>query len=338
MLALNPDNVQARAELRWLGGGVPTEEDTGIPIPEAVATDQSSIAHRSENGQFMTPAGCVYCGLSVAESDARCPHCSRRLTTRHFKKEERSPLAFLLHTYWILLAGINLADFFLVGHVWENLGQLSWLVKKFLPYVTGPAVTGGRSIEAGLDPAAWVQIARIALLTLAVLGGLDALGLFFRRPMAHSLGLGLIAVHLVVGVALFILGFLGYVMVAFRGVLTVMLTVFMFNTVEDFSKVQRRERLEPDRHLLNDLDFFARGRYYERRGMWAKALLHWRRAAAMNPDRDTYYAATARALARLGHYDQAVAQIDEALEKSRTPAEWQSLRDIIVEAQRRSNA
>jgi tetratricopeptide (TPR) repeat protein len=127
-------------------------------------------------------------------------------------------------------------------------------------------------------------------------------------------------------------------MLAFRGLLTVMLTVFMFNTVEDFSKVQRRERLAPDRHLLNDVDFYARGRVYEKRGMWAKALLHWRRAVAMNPDRDTYYAATARALTHLGRYDEAMAQIDAAIEISRAPSDWLPLRDIIDEAKRRAGA
>ena len=238
VLTLNPDNVQARAGLRRLQeqsveGGL-TAEDAGAPSREPAEMDQSLSAHQLEQGLFLTADGCVYCGLSVADSDARCPHCSRRLAIKRFKKEERSALAFLLHSYWILLAGVSLADFVLIGFVWENIGQLSWFVKKFLPYAVGPVVTGGRTIEAVVDPGAWVQIARIALLTLAVLGGLDALGLFFRRPRAHTLGLGLIAVHLVVGVALFILGFLGYVMVAFRGLLTVMLTVRHILILEDW--------------------------------------------------------------------------------------------------------
>jgi tetratricopeptide (TPR) repeat protein len=72
--------------------------------------------------------------------------------------------------------------------------------------------------------------------------------------------------------------------------------------------------------------------------MWAKALLHWQRAVAMNPYRDTYFAATARAYAQLGYYEQALKNIEEALRISRSPEEWQPLKEIIVTAQRRTAA
>jgi tetratricopeptide (TPR) repeat protein len=286
----------------------------------------------------MTPDGCVYCGLVVDASATRCPHCGGRLAVKQFKKEERSPVGYLLHAYWVLLAGINLVDFFLIGYVWENIDTIPAVIRDALPFLVGPVVTGDATVRTFVEPELLVQLVRFTLLGLAVLGGLEAVGLFLRRPLAHLLGLALIALHLVIGLALFALGFLGYVMVAFRGLLTVLLTVFMFNTIEDFAQEERRERLEPDRHLLNDADYCTRGRAYGRRGMWAKALLHWQRAAAMRPGRDTYYAAMARAYAHLGRYEQALAQMDEALRASHKPEEWHPLREIIVEAQRRSAA
>jgi tetratricopeptide (TPR) repeat protein len=148
------------------------------------------------------------------------------------------------------------------------------------------------------------------------------------------LGLALITVHLAVALALFALGFLGYLLAAIWGLLIVMITTFMFNTIDDFGKEERRERLEPDRRLINDVDYYSRGRIHEKRGMWAKALLHWQRAAAMNPTRDTYFAAMARAYAHLGRFDDALKQMDTALQVSRTPEVWHSLRDVIVAAQR----
>jgi tetratricopeptide (TPR) repeat protein len=108
----------------------------------------------------------------------------------------------------------------------------------------------------------------------------------------------------------------------------------MFNAHEDFSEDVLRERLAPDRRLVNDVDFYSRGRAYEKRKMWAKALLHWRRAAAINPQRDTYYAAMARAYVQLGRYDQALDQMDAALQVSRTPDVWRPLHDLILETQR----
>lgn len=380
VLTLNPDNVRARAGLKWLqqrGTGVepPTDAAPGgaarpaagppgageavqrreqaaeavppakeVPRPpddrmwEPLETRARQPATNPEPDPFMTPDGCVYCGLVVDESATRCPHCGGRLAVKQFKKEERSPVGYLLHAYWVLLAGINLVDFFLIGYVWENIDTIPAVIRDALPFFVGPVVTGDATVRAFIEPELLVQLVRFTLLGLAVLGGLDAVGLFLRRPLAHLLGLALIALHLVIGLALFALGFLGYVMVAFRGLLTVLLTVFMFNTIEDFAQEERRERLEPDRHLLNAADYYTRGRAYGRRGMWAKALLHWQRAAAMRPGRDTYYAAMARAYAHLGRYEQALAQMDEALRVSRKPEEWQPLREIIVEAQHRSAA
>ena len=212
----------------------------------------------------------------------------------------------------------------------------SLTLKGYLPYVVGRVVTGEKSLDMFLDPDAQIQVVRYLLLALAVLGALDALGLFLRRPLAHTLGIVLIAAHLLFGMALFVLGFMGHLMVAVRGVLTVMLTTFLFNTVDDFSKVARYERLGIDRHLLNDADFYARGRVYEKKGMWAKALIHWRRAVALNPRRDTSWGALARAYAHLGQYDQALVHVDDAIRVSRTPEDWQPLRQVIVEAQRQS--
>jgi tetratricopeptide (TPR) repeat protein len=362
VLTLNPHNAQARAGLRHLqerGVGV----DAQVGAGQAEMADATSALWRESESQrqvsgvgvvepsgvavspprtsqepdlFLTPEGCAYCGRVVSDNEPRCPHCGGRLTTKQFKREDRSPVGYLLHAYWTLLACINVADYFLIGYVWNSLDQISSMVQDYLPFVVGPVVTRDASVGTFLEPDVWIQVARFTLLGLAVLGALDALGLFLRRPLAHTLGVALAALHLIIGLSLFVLGFLGYVMVAFRGLLTVMLTIFMFNTVEDFAKEERRERLEPDRHLVNDADYYTRGRAYEKLGMWAKALLHYRRAVARKPERDTYYAAMARAYARLGRYEQALMQVDQALRVSRTPEDWERLRAIIVEAQGRA--
>lgn len=352
VLTLNPDNVQARAGLKWLqqrGVGV-TEEafeagreersDATKEISEASAARvdvfQPLVSHEPE--LFMAPEGCAYCGLLVSENDSHCPHCGGLLITKRFKHEERSPTGYLLHAYWLILAGVNLIDFFLIGFVWNRVDRVSSLFKLYLPYLVGRVVSGDATLDTFIEPDLLVQIVRYTLVGLSVLAGLVALGLFLRRPLAHTLGLALITLYLVMGLALFALGFLGYILAAIRGALTLMLTTFMFQTVEDFSKVERRERLEPDRHLANDVDCYTRGRYYEKRGMWAKALLHWQRAVAMNPERDTYFASLARAYAYLGRYEQALARMDEALRLSRTPEEWQPLQKLILEAQQRAAA
>jgi tetratricopeptide (TPR) repeat protein len=346
VLALNPDNVQARAGLKWLrqkGIGEEmqvseAEQDEGDAAIEMIDVGAPQPSTRREPELFMTPEGCVYCGLPVGESDVRCPFCRGLLVTKRFKHEERSPTGYLLHAYWLILSGVNLIEFFLMGIIWENVANLSDFIKSYLPYLVGPVVIGNTVVDIFIEPDLLMQIVRFTLAGLGGLGILVAVGLFLRRPLAHGLGLALIALHLIVGIALFALGFLGYLLAAVRGVFTLLLTTFMFQTVEDFSKQEHREYLEPDRHLLNDVDYYARGRLYEKRGMWAKALLHWQRAVAINPQRDTYFASVARAYAHLGRYEQALGQVEEALRVSRTPEEWYPLRDLIREAQRRAAA
>lgn len=321
VLALNPDNVQARAGLKWL-----TQQGAGAEAAPEPVRQASAPAPEFE----LTPDGCVYCARPVGEWDARCPHCGGRLVSKHFKTNERSAMGHMLHAFWLILAGINLADLFLIGLFWQN-NSIPEILRGYLPYAVGRGVIGEMALSAPLDPDLQIQLARYLLLGLAVLGALDALGLFLRRPLAHTLGVVLIALHLLVGLALFVLGFLGYLMAAIRAVFTVILTTFLFSTVDDFAREPRWERLAPDRHLRNDADFYARGRVYEKKGMWAKALLHWRRAAAINPQRDVYFASLARAYAHLGRYDLALRQVEQAIAVSRTPEEWEPLRDIIVE-------
>ena len=351
VLTLDPDSARARAGLRWLqerGIGVEShaveiwkeelgEEQRKAEIVDTATSQTPGSQAKSAAGQEpdlpLTPDGCVYCALPVSDSASRCSHCGGRLSTKQFTREERSAPAYMLHAFWILLSGITLAEFFLIGYIWGKVDNVWDFIRPYLAYLAGPAVTGDTRIETFIGPETLVQFVRYTNAGLAFLGGLVAVGLFLRVSRAHALGLVLIALQLVLTISLFILGFLGYLTGAIRTLFIILLTSLMFQTIDDFSKKEHRERLEPDRHLLNDADYYTRGRVYERRGMWAKALLHWQRAVAMNPDRDTYHAAVARAYAQLGRYEKALTHIDKALRLSRTPEEWQPLREIIVRAQ-----
>jgi len=341
VLTLNPDNAQARVGMRWLE----ELEEREPPAPQKEARRGTEGAPRAEQAPApgawqepelcLTPDCCVYCARPVQEGQARCPHCGGRLLTQRFKREERSATGSLLHIYWVLLSGLTLAEFFLIGLIWERQGNFSDLIAPYLPFIAGPVLTGASRLDAVLQTETWVDLARTANVGLAALGGVVALGLFLRRPVAHTLGIVLVALQLLFTLTSLALGFSGYIMAGLRGVFTVALTIFMFQTVLDFSREARWERLEADRHLLNDADYYNRGRKYAKWGMWAKALLHWQRAAAMNPERDTYFAALARAYGHLGCYETALDQADQAIRVSRRPEQWQPLRETLAEARER---
>jgi len=119
VLALNPDNAQALAGIKWVQGQLQPSEpgDRG----EASQRVSESASQRSEE-LVLTPDGCAYCARPVPENAPRCPHCGGRLVEKRFKTEERSALGYMLHAFWLILAAINLADYFLIGLIWRNDG------------------------------------------------------------------------------------------------------------------------------------------------------------------------------------------------------------------------
>jgi tetratricopeptide (TPR) repeat protein len=355
VLTLNPDNVQAKAGLKWLRGrGLGTREqglgirEQGLGIGdqglEVVEDEEASggvvpgpVGGREGDELFMTPDGCAYCGLVVEERDWRCPHCGGQLSSMQFTRGQASTTARLLSLFWVFVAAVNLVDFFLMGLFWGHPDNILNLPQAYHVYVTGPAVTGAAPVEALFEPEQWIQIVRLMLVGLALAEGLVALGLALRRPLAHTLALGLIALQIVIAVALLAMGFVGYFSTAFRGIWVIALAVSLLQTTEDFSKEEHREWLETDRSAVNETDYYARGRAYARRGMWAKALLHWQKAVAVsNVPKDSYFASMARAYAHLGRYEDALRQMDEAMHVSRAPQEWEPLRETILAAQRRA--
>jgi hypothetical protein len=340
VLALNPENLRAQAGLRWLQerGAVAEPQQSDEPGLQGGGPAEVTPPRAAVSRFELSPRGCVYCGKILESAEKSCPFCGGQLAVRQFRRAERSPLGYLLHIYWWMLGGLNVADLLIITYLWNRLDRVPSPIKPYLRYLTGPVITQEAFVGSPAATDLWVDVARLVLLGLAIFCVVDGAGLIWRRPRAHTWGLGLAALHLVFGAALFVLGFLGYLPAVLRALFTVMVTVFMFNTVEDFSQIERRERLEPDRRLRNDVDYYARGREYEKRGMWAKALLHWRRANALNPGRDTYYGAMARAYGQLGYFDEALSAAEDAIRVSREPQDWEPLRDLLHEAQLRNAA
>ena len=149
VLTLNPDNVRARAGMKWLQkrgvvAGPPEEEApeaepvrqgyqvgeeqpdgraqelvNDVDVPQYAGAFGPQASTGREQGLFMTPDGCVYCGLLVGDKVPRCPHCGGQLTARRFKQEERSLTGQLLPVYWIIVAVINFSGFALIGVDWD---------------------------------------------------------------------------------------------------------------------------------------------------------------------------------------------------------------------------
>ena len=176
-----------------------------------------------------------------------------------FKREKLSSTARILPLFWIVLAAVNLLEFFLIGSLWAKVDDhaLGSLPREYHVFIAGPVVTGASDVDALFEADQWVQIVRSTFIGLAVLEGLAALGLLARWPRVHTLAVALAALQLVIIIALFALGFTGYLSLIFRGIFTIALGAFLFQTLDDFSKEERREWLELDRFAVSDVDFYA---------------------------------------------------------------------------------
>ncbi len=332
-LTLNPDNVQAQAGLKWL-----REREQGVGNREQASGSTAFQTTVEREADFLTAEGCVYCGLAVGDEETRCPHCGRLLVSRQFKRQERSAWAYQLHALWIILSLINIVEAVMIRFDWTKFTDFisAKAPESLAPFVNGllydvasalvrPGATGDSGIET--------TIVFIVLLGLAGLGMLLAPALLLRQRLAHMVGRFLIVFHLLFEVALLARGVTGLGLGALQGIYTIVLALLMYETSEDFALVERREWLELDRHAVNATDFYGRGRVYEKRGQWARALLHWQKAAVLSPANAAYPAAMAQACARLGRLEMALKHVDQALEISPNPQELKSLREIIVEMQ-----
>ena len=88
-------------------------------------------------------------------------------------------------------------------------------------------------------------------------------------------------------------------------------------------------RIDPD--LAGGLDYLARGKLYAQQKMWAMAAIHFRKAIAMHPNDFDAYVALAVTYIRLGKYDYAEHQLNEAHQLAPHSSRVQQLRDLLNE-------
>ncbi len=356
VLTLNPDNAQARAGLDWLrqqdaaapedkapfgpAGPAATAEPEVYPFAEsdypapasAPPVDQPPRIVPSDGPDgFLEPDGCAYCGRSVDVEAKRCPHCGGNLWFSPFSREKTSATTPLSISVCVALAFLNLGEWYLIGLLSRiDLDNIRFF-RNAIKYVIGRTVYNPDSFEGFLSG---TQVVQLALTSHLVMGGLFVLvtlGLMLRLAPAHGLGLVVSVTEVAISVlGALTLGVWGWLNTLLRTTFAAVLTVFLIQSVEDFSRDSYRLNLELDRRPVNAADYYSRGRFYQQQGIWAKALVHYLKAAALTPHYDTYQVAVARSYYNLDRYDQATKAINRAIEVSRTPAELEPLRQQII--------
>lgn len=115
---------------------------------------------------------------------------------------------------------------------------------------------------------------------------------------------------------------------------TIALLYGIFKIGPDFERVQTRFIARVDRGLSDAPVYFATGQVYAKRGMWASAILHLRRAAASDPSRAYYQRVLGEAYAQLGYYERSLDVLESALERTIDPDSRTYLVNLIEKVER----
>lgn len=229
---------------------------------------------------------CAYCAHRLVADDNSCPSCGKGLWLSFHRYATPSAN---LHVLWVLLAA---------------LAQL-YLVSAALSYVN----------TSDVGPAAFhVLIALISLLL--------AFGTYTRQWWAYLTVVPMLLIVLIlqilgrVNVQMLIpdgggvmmdfflaplLTFVGKAIPILQfaaGALAAIWAIFLVGP--DFARDRVRLIARVERGLSEPSTLFAAGKRFAERGMWASAILHWQRAAALNPTNGYYRRTLGDAYLRLG--------------------------------------
>ncbi len=316
ILALDPGNETARARLAMLESmQAPARVEAPPPAP-FVVDDFAPETYPDEPPSALARAGgmgCPYCGQEFGIDVRVCPYCRGRLVIARLKDSPFPNRIWLLAASWVLLL--------LVYATMDGLAI--WALRALASGGSQPAplTSYGKSVitsyvlnpMAGQEAATWTVLLRVFMISEGVLIGWSlvmAIVLPARRPGVVPAAGFVLLIGLVLQVFEIIVGF--YVSLL-KLAATLAVGAFLATSLGDFVWESARYELGLDRGLKSALDYYNRGRRYREQGMLANAILHWQRAAAMEPDRAAFHIALANVLYQAGRYRESGEQIQAAL-------------------------
>jgi len=275
--------------------------------------------------EFDDPWLCPFCARSTDPADTACPHCGKKLVLKTRVCRERSVWlwrGFFLQVYVAFYVLALLAGYLTLAATLKGLqNPFPYLPLYFGEAVDAPPEIVALMLEILPHWAFWgaVGIALFSVLMMLVLA--------FRVPFGHLLYLlnaGMVLIASLIGIVF------GAGWVKFLGGTGVAVALFQllvtFNLWKDFSFDETRLKLTVDSGAKDSTSLYFSGRDYARAGMWGKAVIHFRRAAAKHPTNVGYWFALAVAYLNIRRPELAANALDEAEKVEPISAELRKLR------------
>ena len=271
---------------------------------------------------------CAYCATEVAEEDRRCHGCGRALTASAYRYPKSSSN---LTIYWVLILGV--AQIALAQVLVNLLGggspaSLAWQTLVFITMVILAVGLALRRFWAYLGSI----VALLMVLAAMIFGWL--LGPAVEDSVAQLTGREFFLVLAETPYALFAEPLSGFLRLLHYAAVPLALLFALFRVGPDFERVKERRLARLARGISDASRYHGVGTNYAERGMWATAVLHYQRAAALEPARPYYQRVLGEAYAQLGHYQRSLDVLESARQLTRDPDVLAALEQRIAEVGR----
>jgi tetratricopeptide (TPR) repeat protein len=344
MLALDPDNAEAQNRLAALQqlrevadinpwADVHDEEPEAVSpaptlaaavlgedyihkhttiIPEPEPTPESpAVALWAQYDDEML---CPYCAAPTTYEDRRCKTCGNALWLKVRRREERSVLLWILIALQALATGFSMlmpvVALYLIS---TRIGVYDFT--KLINVYFG--IAGDIPPEMARAALAYLPRGAFFLLWIpAVISAAFTVALYLRWPPIFYLMLVSAVLDLLASVIGAVLNTAKGLLPILAGGVGVIVSILSFMLVirleDDFKRDTVRVVLKVDEGIKNGFAYLLRGRLYAAQKMWARAALHYRRAAAMLPYQTDGHIAAATACIKLKNHELAAYILQEA--------------------------
>jgi len=301
---------------------------TIIPEPEPAPESPTVALWAQYNDEML----CPYCAAPTSYEDRRCKSCGNALWLKVRRREERSILLWILISLQALATVLGmLAPVMALYLVSARIGLYDFtnLINIYF------GIAGDISLDMVKAALAYLPRGAFFLLWVpAVISAAYTVALYLRWPpmfylMLISAVLDLLAS--VIGVALNAANGLLPILAGSVGVIVSVLSFMLVIRLEDdFKRDTVRVILKVDEGIKDGFAYLLRGRLYAAQQMWARAALHYRRAAAMLPYQTDGHIATATACIKLKNYELAAHILREAQRINPEDAQVSELLEMIA--------
>jgi tetratricopeptide (TPR) repeat protein len=323
-LALNPSNEAVRRSLNELE---PTRPPSPPPKPPAnpapIPTTFDDVWVDEEYLQL-----CPYCAAVLAAEHRHCPACGKKLILRFYRYDNTSTN---FHVYWVLVLALGQLALLQLGFDLVMGASLPTLIQHgiFVPLSFGLTFfVMRRHFWAYIGSLLMLFSAGLLLLAAPLLGENVAellLGEVAARTPLVGLGQGAVA---------FINGAVRILQLA-NVALGLVYGVFL--VAPDFAQDELRMTAAAPETQTAETAFLAGGRY-AKQGMWASAVLNWRRAHALAPTRLLYSLSLSQAYRELGFYERSLHVLQSASQMATTHEGRTKIEEETIKTQAKMSA